>query len=120
MTIVKKTIYWLPRVLSIFFILFLSLFSFDIFSEYRGWEAILPLLIHLLPPLILIAVTMIAWKYDLTGAAVFIFLAAYYVWTAGLDRPWSWYASISGPAMLVGLLFLAGWLQKRSDRSGMS
>ena len=107
-----KTIYWSPRVASLLFIAFLSLFAADIFEQYRGWEAILPLMIHLLPSFVLLLVVMVAWKYDLVGAVFFAAAAAAYVWMVGLSRPWSWYVSISGPALVVAVLYLLSWWNK--------
>ncbi len=112
----RKIIYWLPRVLSIGFVLFLSLFSLDVFSEYNGFDVILPLLIHLIPSFILLAVTLISWKYDLLGTFVFLGFSVFYVFAAGFDRPWSWYVCISVPAGVVGILFLLSWLQKRKNK----
>jgi len=112
-----KTIHWLPRILSIAFVLFLSLFALDVFGEYSGWQAVLGFLIHLLPSFVLLAVILIAWKYDLVGAIAFLASAAFYVFMVGLDRPWSWYAGISGPAAVVGILFLLSWLQKRKNKA---
>jgi len=40
----------------------------------------------------------------------------FYVLMVGFGRPWSWYAGISGPAALVGILFLISWWQKRKKR----
>ena len=108
-----KSLYWAPRILSLLFIVFLSLFALDVFSEYQGLSVLLPLLIHLLPSLVLLAIVIIAWKYDLVGAISFLAAAIYYIWMVGLDRHWSWYASISGPAVIVGVLFFLSWLRKR-------
>ncbi len=108
-----KIIYWSPRILSLGFVLFLSLFSLDALSEGSGWQNILGLLVHLLPSFVLLALVIIAWKYDLFGAAAFFAFAIYYVFAVGLDRHWSWYASISAPAVIVGTLFVLSWLQKR-------
>jgi hypothetical protein len=109
-----KIIYWLPRILSIGFILFLSLFSLDVFSEYSGWNVVLPLLIHLIPSFVLSGVAIIFWKYDLVGTVVFLGFAIFYIFMVGLNRPWSWYAAISGPATIVGILFFINWwLQRR-------
>jgi len=112
-----KIIRWLPRILSIAFVLFLSLFALDVFGEYSGWQAVLGFLIHLLPSFVLLAVILIAWKYDLVGAIAFLASAAFYVFMVGLDRPWSWYAGISGPAAVVGILFLLSYLQKRKNKA---
>ncbi len=110
----KKIIYWLPRILSLAFVAFLSLFAFDVFEAYSGWQAVLALLIHSLPSIILLVVVIVAWKHELVGAVVFIAAAIFYVAAIGLNRPWSWYAFISGPAVLVGILFLLSWFKKRS------
>jgi uncharacterized membrane protein len=112
----KKIIYWLPRILSLAFVLFLSLFALDVFGEYSGWAAIPALLIHLLPMFILLAFVIAAWKYDLVGLIVFPVFALGYVLLVGLDRHWSWYAAISGPAIIVGFLFFLSWAQKRADK----
>ena len=109
----RKIIYWLPRILSIAFVLFLSLFSLDVVGEYSGWEMVVAFLMHLLPSIFLLVVTAIAWKYDLVGAIVFLGFAIFYISAVGLDRHWSWYAAISGPTAIVGILFLANWLQDR-------
>ena len=81
--------------------------------EYTGWDLVLALFMHLLPPLILLGVVVISWKYDLVGAVVFFGFAVFYVFAAGFDRPWSWYAFISGPALIVAALFLVSRLQKK-------
>lgn len=111
-----KIIYWLPRILSIGFVLFLSLFALDVFSEYNGWNIVLPLLMHLVPSFVLLGIALIAWKYDLVGAVAFLGFAIFYIFMAGFDRPWSWYAGISLPSAVVGILFLLSWLQKRKGQ----
>ncbi|MBU2219858.1 hypothetical protein KJ665_01820, partial [Patescibacteria group bacterium] len=108
-------IYWTPRILSLLFIAFLSIFSLDVFEEYQGWGVIIPLFMHLLPALILLAVVILAWKYDLIGAVVFLSFAVLWVWQVGFDRPWSSYALIFGPAFLVSILFFLNWLIKRRN-----
>ncbi|MFA4998665.1 MAG: hypothetical protein WC514_01465 [Candidatus Paceibacterota bacterium] len=111
----RRIIYWSPRILSIAFILFLSLFSLDVLTEYTGWDLALALFMHLLPLLVLLGIIIISWKYDLVGAIVFSGFGIFYVFAAGFNRPWSWYAFISGPAIIVGILFLLSWIQKRKS-----
>jgi cell division protein FtsW (lipid II flippase) len=106
----KKVFYWLPRILSILFIGFISLFALDVFGQPQWFLA---LLIHLIPSYVLIAVTIIAWKHDLIGALGFFCLALLYVWMVGLNRHWSWYVGISVPAALVGFFYLLSWRQKK-------
>jgi hypothetical protein len=112
----NKFLHWSPRVLSIMFVAFLCLFSFDGFTEFNGWQAVLAVIIHLAIPAIVLFGTLIAWKKDLVGTVIFFFFAVYYVYMVGLDHHWSWYVSISGPAMLIGILYLANWFQNRKSK----
>lgn len=108
-----RIIHWLARILSIAFAIFLSLFSLDVFSEPFGWASLLGLLIHLLPALLVLLFAIIAWKRDWLGAIFFFAVSVAYAFMIGPGRPWSWYACISGPAALIGLMFLLSWLGKR-------
>jgi hypothetical protein len=117
MTQMQKLVFWTPRALSILFVLFLALFALDVFSENSGAAVIVPLLIHLIPSLVLLAAAAIAWKYDWFGALTYFGFAVWYVWSAGFDRPWSWYAAIVFPAVVVGTLYLASWMQLRRRRA---
>lgn len=109
----NKFLCWSPRVLSVMFVAFLCLFSFDGFIEFNGWQTIFTIVIHLLIPVVVLLGTIIAWKRDLVGTAIFFFFASYYVYMVGLNRHWSWYASISGPALFIGVLYLLNWWQNK-------
>jgi len=111
----NKILYWSPRILAILFTIFLCLFSFDSFQDFSGWQSILAVVIHLAIPAIVLLATGLAWKKDLVGTAVFFCFALYYIYMVGLDRHWSWYVSISGPALLISFLYLLSWFQKRKD-----
>lgn len=115
---ISKIVYWSPRILSIIFILFLSLFAFDVFNEYRGWNIIPALFIHLIPSFVLLVLTIIAWKHDLVGMSVFFLAAISYVLMVGFHHHWSWYASISGPAVIIGILYFISWIQIRNLKKG--
>lgn len=108
-----KVLFWLPRIISICFVLFLSLFSLDVFTEYTGIQAILAFIMHLRYPFLLLLLSLIAWKYDLFGAVIFLGFAVFYILTVGLNRPWSWYVSISGPSVFVGMLYAVSWRNKK-------
>lgn len=114
----NNIVYWLPRILSVGFVFFLSLFSLDVFSQYGGWDLLLPLFIHLIPSLVLLVVVLIAWRYALVGTISFMGFALWYIFMVGFDRHWSWYAGISAPAAVVGILFLVSYLQERKKRQG--
>lgn len=115
-----KLFYWLPRILSVAFILFLSMFALDVFSSYQGWAVILPLLIHLIPSFVLLLLTLIAWKYELVGTTIYLGFAVFYVFAAGFDRPWSWYAFVSGPSALLGILYFVSYKTRGKTRASGS
>lgn len=115
-----QLIYWLPRVLSLLFVLFLGLMSLDVFEMGLGfWPTILALLMHNIPAIILFIILMIAWRYEIVGAIAFIVGSIVYM-VAVLQNPFEWYylawiAQISGIAFLIGTLFFVGWYQKRGQ-----
>jgi len=69
---VGKLICWTPRVASILLILFLMLFSLDVFDgNYGFWETVLGLLIHNILAFILAAILVVSWKYEIVGGIAF-------------------------------------------------
>ena len=118
MTTANKIIYWLPRILSLLFVGFLFLFSLDVFSEGLGfWQVAWGLFIHNIPALVLLAIVIVSWKYEIVGGVVFILAGLLYI-IAVFRNPFEWYylswvITISGPAFLVGILYLINWRKKR-------
>ena len=94
----KKIIYWLPRILSILFIAFISMFALDVFNEPQ-W--LLALFMHLIPSYFLIAITIVAWKHEMLGGVLFLIAGfALLIFT-------HFEALIIGiPAFVIGFLFL--------------
>ena len=94
----KKFLYWLPRVLSIAYIAFISLFALDVLGEPQWFLA---LLIHLIPTYILTFLTIIAWKQERWGG-LFLIIAGlatllFFRFQAMI---------ISLPVLILGVLFL--------------
>lgn len=120
---ISKFIYWAPRILSILFILFLTLFSLDIFDLKLGfWGTILGLFMHNIPSLILLIILIISWKREIVGGIVFILAGMLYIAillrTILMNPPPQWYMlawsiTIAGPAFLIGILFLVNWFKKK-------
>jgi len=117
----KKNIdllYWTPRILAIVFILFLALFSLDVFGNgYGFWETILGLFMHNIPSLVLTAILIISWKYEIVGGIAFILAGLLYI-VLLLTSQFEWYmlawaVQIAGPAFLTGALFIVGWYKKK-------
>ncbi|MDD4662118.1 MAG: hypothetical protein PHG24_02450, partial [Candidatus Pacebacteria bacterium] len=105
----KKIIFYLSRILSIALILFLSLFALDVFTEYSGFSIIIPLLIHLLPSIAIIFVTVIAFEYALLGAILFILFGLAYLFLVGVSNC----AIITIPMVFIGILFIINWLLRK-------
>jgi hypothetical protein len=119
---IDKFIYWLPRILSILFLLFLAMFSLDVFEEGRSWQEIaIALFMHNVPVLALLAVLIISWKREIVGGVTFILAGILYIVmvAAGVLKngfEWymvSWFLTISGPAFLIGGLYLVVWDRKK-------
>lgn len=113
----NKVWFYAPRVLSLLFVAFLSLFALDAFSSPFEWHMLVGFAIHLIPSIVLLIALIIAWKYDWVGAGIFFGFALWYVWEAGFDKPWQWYAFIAGPALIVGILYLVSWFVKKETSS---
>lgn len=111
----SKFVYWAPRVMSVIFVLFISLFAFDVFEEGVGWKSILGFLIHLIPSYVLILTAIIAWKRDLFGAIAYFSFTLLYVILARTGQHWGAYASICGPAIFTSILFFLNWREKRAQ-----
>ena len=121
----KKTstfIYWAPRILSILFLLFLTLMSLDVFSTgLNFWQTAVALFMHNIPVLILLIILIFSWKYEIVGGVAFILAGIFYialVSTTAMRTGFEWYyvawaVQISGVAFFIGIMFLIGWSKKK-------
>jgi hypothetical protein len=116
---VNKFIYWTPRILAIIFILFLMIFSFDVFEPgLTAWQIAIALFMHNLPSLLLAIVLIISWKHEIVGGIAYILAGLLYIVFIFTRSKLEWYmlywfAMISVPAFLIGALFLIGWYKKK-------
>jgi hypothetical protein len=108
-----RTLYWAPRVLTILFAAFISIFALDVFDGNKSLgQTLLALAIHLIPTALVVLVLVLAWRREWVGAVAFCGLGMLYaVWAR--QHP-QWILVIGGPLFLVGGLFLAGWLAKKA------
>ena len=114
----KRILFWTPRVLSILFALFVSLFALDVFGVgYSFWETVLALLIHLVPVYILLIGLAIAWRWEWVGALIFMGFAVWYVAMAWGQFQLSVYVMMAGVPFVVGILWLIDWLYRRELRA---
>ncbi|MDE2181867.1 MAG: hypothetical protein KGJ78_02475 [Alphaproteobacteria bacterium] len=123
----KFFFYWLPRILAILLILFISVFALDVLEEHASPAQIATdLFMHLIPSLVLLIVLIAAWRWEWIGALVFAGAGAFYlysVWIKHSIAPQQTFEQhvgisllIAGPALLVAFLFLVGWFSRHKLR----
>lgn len=116
---VNKYLYWTPRILGIVFVLFLMMFSLDVFEPgLTAGQIAISLLMHNIPALLLLLILIISWKREIVSGVTFILAGLTYILLLAVNPAFEWYmlswsVIISGPAFLIGILFFANWNQKR-------
>ena len=120
----RRMLFWTPRILSLVFIVFLSLFALDVFDGNLGfWQTAQALIMHLLPVFVLIVALILAWRWEWIGAAIYAAAGLLYIaWVVSMSRPVQpamkviWILTIAGPAFIIAALFLANWLKHNELR----
>ena len=117
-TPIRQLLFWSPRVLTLLFAGFLTLFSLDVFGEgYGFWGTVVAFLMHSIPTGIVLVVLTLSWRWEWIGAVLFVALGLIYAYFAvGRGHP-EWTDVISGPLFLVGGLFLPNWLYRKQIRA---
>jgi hypothetical protein len=116
---------WLPRIVCILAILFVSLFALDSFSPgLTIWQQLGAFFMHLIPSFVLLAFLIVAWKRELIGAIIFILIGiaiSVLVYNINYSRLHSVGKSlvivvaIAIPFVVVGILFLISYLLKKKN-----
>ncbi|MBE9469456.1 MAG: hypothetical protein IMY72_14210 [Bacteroidetes bacterium] len=111
-----KIFHWLPRLMCILAIFFISLFAADSFSAgLTIWQQLGAFAIHLIPSFVLIILLLIAWKWEFIGGLIFILIGlglSPFVYIQNYQMNHSvWMslgiiASITMPFVIVGILFI--------------
>ncbi len=115
----QQLLYWAPRTLCIAFALFISLFALDAFGEGQGfWDTILALLMHLIPTFVILLLLAVSWRREWIAGVLFLVLAVLYVSWAW-NKPFGVLSTlllISGPLVVIGVLFLLNWYYRAELR----
>jgi hypothetical protein len=103
---------WIPRILGIVVSLFIGMFALDAFARGEPMGQVLgEFVMHLIPAFILLAAVAASFRRAWIGGVTFTALAVIYAVTVPNWRV-DWLLAISGPLMLVGVLFLWSWFHR--------
>ena len=120
-----RIFHWLPRIICIFAILFVSLFAADAFSPgLTIWQQLSGFLMQLIPSFILVALLIVAWKWEYIGGIIFIVIGlglSPYIFMHNYNMNHSVGMSlgiilmITFPFVVVGILFIISHNKKKKD-----
>jgi hypothetical protein len=120
-----KNFHWIPRILCILAILFVSLFAADSFApELTLWQQISGFFMHLIPSFVLLLILIVSWKRELLGGIIFIVIGIIftpivfsmnYQMNHSLATSLSVIAMITLPFIIIGVLFLISYFRKRKE-----
>ena len=120
-----KIFHWLPRILCILAILFISMFAMDSFSpDFTLWQNITAFVIHLVPSIILIALLIVAWKWELIGGVIFTIIGlgmSPFIYSHNFRMDQSAGKGlvavllVTMPFIIVGILFIVSHLMKKKQ-----
>ena len=103
----SKILYWVPRIFTIAALIFMLMFSLDSFggNDPIG-KKLLGFLIHNIPVLILTAILIVAWKWEVIGGSLFLvaFVIASIFFRSFNGNPGS--LVVIAPFLITGILFI--------------
>jgi len=102
-----RILYWVPRILAICAILFMLMFSLDVFEgPSTTGEMITGFLIHNIPTFLLLASLLLAWKSEKNGGIILIllFFGLGIFFKSFTSNPASLIILI--PVLLTGIMFM--------------
>jgi hypothetical protein len=125
-----RIFHWLPRIICILAILFVSLFALDAFAPgHTLWQQLGDFFIHLIPSFILIASLIVAWQWEFIGGIIFTMIGiglSPFVFMMNYHRTHSIGVSlaiifmITIPFVVVGILFIVSHYLKKKETSQIS
>ncbi|MDP2337196.1 MAG: hypothetical protein Q8N05_12255 [Bacteroidota bacterium] len=121
-----KLFHWLPRIICILAILFVSMFALDAFAPgFTIWQQLGAFIMHLIPSFILLAFLIVAWKWEFIGGIIFTLIGLvtsplvfqlnhtrnHFTVGASLGVV----LMITFPFVVVGILFIISHFLKKKD-----
>jgi hypothetical protein len=115
--------HWLPRIVCILAILFISMFALDAFAPGLTFmQQLTAFMMHLIPSFILLALLIVAWKWELAGGIIFAILGLAlsplvfmhnYEMNHSFRMSLGIIAMITFPFFVVGILFVISYNKKK-------
>jgi uncharacterized membrane protein (GlpM family) len=122
--------HWVPRILCILAIALVSLFAFDSFaSERTFWQNVGAFLMNLIPTFVLIALLIVAWKWELIGGIIFTIIGlgmSPFIYSHNFRMNQSIGKSlevlliITMPFIITGILFIVSHYLKKKQNNTVS
>ena len=120
----KTLFHWLPRIICILAILFISMFAVDAFEPgHTLWQQLGAFIMHLIPSFILLGILILAWNKELIGGITFIIIGLVltpFIFNMNYKMNESIWMSlgiiltITFPFILVGILFIISHRLKKT------
>ena len=120
-----KVFHWLPRIICMLAILFISLFAADAFSPgLTIWQQLGAFIIHLIPSFILLMFLIVAWKWEYVGGVIFIIIGLglspvifihNYKMNHSIWMSLGIILAITVPFVIVGILFIISHFKKKKN-----
>lgn len=106
---------WLPKTLSVLFILFFSLFALDAFNGNASfYDKFIMFLVHLIPSFIMIIFLVFSQKHPAISGWIFIILGFIFTFFFNTYRSLTIFLIISLPPIIIGILFLISFMAEEN------
>ncbi|OGY47308.1 MAG: hypothetical protein A2840_01675 [Candidatus Buchananbacteria bacterium RIFCSPHIGHO2_01_FULL_47_11b] len=103
---VDRLLTWTPRVLTMVFIGFISLFALDVFGEFNSWQkTALALFMHLIPSIALVGLLIVAWYKKRIGGVIFVIIGICFGFAFDAFQYLTGFLLLVLPLWIVGILF---------------
>jgi hypothetical protein len=119
----KGAIFWIPRVICIIAIAFISMFALDAFQPGLSiWKQLQDFFMHMIPSFVLLAILIVSWKWELVGGILFTVVGIvltpiiFYHNYAMNDSVWmsiGIVCTLTVPFFIAGVLFLIGYKKNK-------
>ena len=124
-----KILHWVPRIICILAILFISVFALDAFGPGKTiWQQLGDFMIHMIPSFVLLAFLLVAWKWEYTGGIIFLLAGLVFsplIFTHNYRMNHSLWMSlgivmlVTFPFVLAGVLFLMSHYRNKKEATGL-